>query len=1474
MNKPAILFISLVISVWFSWINSYAQQPGDLPLKEPPSLSPQEQYILSAIPPLVLPEQYKGPNAPLLPYWIDNSTQPYFRPITSQSGFECGQSAGIAFNFTYEIDRLRNVPANAPANQYPTHFTFDFLNNGDNYTGVSCFDSWEIVRAIGQMNVADYGGALNTGGYLRWISGYDVYYNGMANRINYMRSIRCDSPEGLLTMKYWLFDHLEGSTVGGIATFYGTYFSPSNVLPAGTPEAGKYVQTSWGASPSHTWTLAGYNDSIRWDYNGDGQYTNNIDINGDGVVDMHDWEIGGFKLASGYAGTGWSNQGFCYSMYKCLADAIGYGGIWNHSFYVIDTKQTCYANLAAKVTLKHTSRNKIKVTMGISTDLSATSPSYVLEFPIFKYQGGDHYMQGGSTEADKTIEFGLDLAPIINQLNNGQQAKFFLQVEENDPSGVATGEIVNFTLMDYSSGTLVTVPCPSTNVPIANNTITRVSVNHTINVTRPDITTTTLPTAYLYQPYSYQLNATGGSTPYLWDAKLNYPETTTTATFPTVGSQQLTLTNNNTGYAIKELPFDFPFYKKTVNKLYIYADGFITFDDQPFTWPFLIDKMLLYKYTSIISPFMTDLNLYSSTSDGIWYYYDGNAVTIRWKASINNMMGSSNLNFAVKLYKEGKIEFYYGMMNYATSTSWTGGICSGDNKNYQFSLLNNATTITANTLDQFNSCGFPMEMEIMEDGIFKGTPTHSYQNLPITFQVTDNNNITTTKILNFTTAGLLVNWSINSGGDSIIEFGEIADMNLVFNNTGAQTIHNVYVWITEDDPFITMTDSTQTIGTINPNQTLTVNNAFAFTVSPLVPSNHQFTIKLHLSSTEQNFEVPLNLTAWAPDISITDVVIQDGDNGRLDPGETTDLKVNFKNSGGAKAFNVNTTVASIDSFLTVNTGTGNLGTLKPDSTKTAVFNVSVAWNAPFEHLYKLTSSLTANNGYQKNDTLYLYSGDIVEDFETGDFTKFPWFLGGNGLFYVDGLEHWEGSYCTRSGWIFDNEESTLNINLHVLQNGKITFYKKVSCENDPNGTNYDYLGFYIDGVEMGRWDGNINWSKETFSVSQGYHTFKWVYHKDYSVSSGSDCVWLDFITFPPIDGLLPQITVDPLQFEKSIDMGETADDYFLVTNTGGGIMDFTALVYDTTANKDDHQPDNLVGSYISCGTEGFVPGQAFAWYFTVHNTGTDNEFIKHIKMDFIPGVTVTSATNFSGGSLGELVFQGTTGNGATLDWNGTSVNGKGVIKPGETATSVISGTIDESIYTDLFLVYSIRGDSTGSDPHTPSGYVKLKNYSLPNTWLTLSENIGTLSGGQSDDVMVHFSAANLQPDTYTCSIIVKDLFNNTSVIPVTMHVLDTSSTAGILNRVGQPNLSCFPNPFRTGTKIEYETSQEASISVGIYNLNGNLVRILLNKRQPEGKHTLFWDGNSDAGNPAPSGVYYCRLTSESTTKTLKLILIR
>ncbi|MEI7661350.1 MAG: FlgD immunoglobulin-like domain containing protein [Bacteroidota bacterium] len=1473
MKKSTIIIA--VIFLFSIGIRSFSQ---DLPFQkgmEPASLTPDELFVLSNVPELKLPESYKGPDAPLIPYQVDNSSQPYFRPITYQSGYECGQSAGISFNFTYEIDRSRGIAATQSTTQYPSHFSWDFLNNANNYQGASFFDSWEIVRACGNMNIADYGGAQNTGGFTRWISGYDMYYNAMHNRINSVKAIRVDSPEGLLTLKYWLLDHLDGSSVGGVANIYGNYFSSTGTLAPNTPNSGQYVQPYWGASPTHAWTICGFNDSIRYDFNGDGQYTNNIDINGDGVVDMHDWEIGGVKFANGYAGLGWCNAGFCYTMYKNLADNIGSGGIWNHTVYVLDVKNTCSPDLTMKVTLKHTSRNKLKVTAGISTDLAATSPSATLDFPIFNYQGGDLYMQGGTTEADKTIEFGLDLAPLISLLNNNQPAKYFLQVQENDPAGSYPGEVVSWSLIDYTPTTPIVTNYPVNNVPLVNNDITRLGMSYTLGFSKPSITNLTLPPAQLYQPYSATLTASGGTQPYKWDAKLVYPETSVAATFPAVTAQQLVLTNNNSGYAVKTLDFSFPFYKRFVSKVYVYADGYILFDDQPYTWPYLIDKMLLFKQTGIIAPFMTDLAIYPSSAQGIWFEGNSTYAVIRWKASVYNMQGSTVLNFAVKLYPNGTIEYYYGDMIYPVGTVWTGGVSSGDNKNYQFSSFSNGPSISSNTLDKFNSCGYPPEMTISEDGHFTGTPTNSYQNLPIKFQVTDNNNISSTKTLLFSSYGLLITQTIVSGGDSLIEFGETANMSLNVSNVGSQSLHTVNFWITESDPWITLVDSTENVPIITGGQNLSLPNAFSFAVSPNIPDNHPFSLILHVQAQEGGFQRPIDLLAHAPVFHVTGTQFPDGDNGFPDPGESSDLLVTYKNTGSAKASFINVHIVTADTNLTINLASCGLQQLKPDSSKTLAFHVTAGSWAPEEHLYKMTSTLTSNNSYSTLDSIYRFSGQIVEDFETGNFNKFPWYSTGVGTWLIESGVRYEGNYSARTGWIPENAESVLNLSVRVLADGDISFYKYISCQHDPTGNNNtDYLAFTVDNFEMGRWDGIIEWSKETFHITAGFHTFSWVYHKDATINGGWDGCILDFITLPLIEGAIPQLSVTPPSIEKTVATGQATTGSFVVTNSGGGMLRYSSIVFDTTANKKDIRNDNLTGSYVTCSADNFTPGQAINWTFTVYNLSADTEYIKHVKFDLPPGVVVTGATNFSGGSLGELVFQGTTGNGASLNWHGAGTGGRGVLKPGETATAIVTGTIGETFMNDVFVVYDLVGDNLGGAPHEKPGSMKVKNQGIPNSWISLANSYGSLLHNQSGTVTVNLNAGALLPGTYHSDIIARDFYNNKVIIPVTLHV----SWPVTIGNQPSAEVTClrtnFPNPFSGETRIPFVLSVSCQVSFEIYSIQGVQVRSWQFPSLHAGEHMLVWDSKDDQGRQLSPGVYTCKMKTNDYRGSLKLILIR
>jgi hypothetical protein len=146
-----------------------------------------------------LPEEFRSMN---LPAEVDNSTLPYFRPIFNQTGASCGQASGVAYNFTYEMCRKRDVSASDSSNQFPSHFVYNFMSY-EGWYGVNYLHSFEILKTLGTPTVHDYGGIAIDDGRV-WISGYDKYYQAMKNRIRSVEKIKTDTPEGLLTLKHWL----------------------------------------------------------------------------------------------------------------------------------------------------------------------------------------------------------------------------------------------------------------------------------------------------------------------------------------------------------------------------------------------------------------------------------------------------------------------------------------------------------------------------------------------------------------------------------------------------------------------------------------------------------------------------------------------------------------------------------------------------------------------------------------------------------------------------------------------------------------------------------------------------------------------------------------------------------------------------------------------------------------------------------------------------------------------------------------------------------------------------------------------------------------------------------------------------------------------------------------------------------------------------------------------------------------------
>lgn len=749
MKKTTILLAVILMAAWAnaqSFINVNPNAEGEPwiagGLRE---LTADDYANIAATPRLMLNEVQRNRD---LPVSVDNTIYPWFRPIFNQEGGSCGQASGVGYNFTYEMDFLQQLPANVTQNQYPTHYTWNFLNGGEG-GGSWYFDGWQIIAANGCPNVQTYGGTPWYGGDRRWMSGYNNYLSGMSNRMLEIATIDVSTEEGLLTLKQWMNDKLNGSPSGGLANFSAGVSDVFTMtyLASGTPNAGKSVVTRWGAEVNHAMTFVGYDDEVRYDYNNDGQYTNNIDITGDGIVDLRDWEIGALIMVNSW-GNSFGEGGKAYVMYRTLAQSLSEGGIWNNLLHVIRTRNDYQPQLTIKTTVKHTSRKKIRISAGVSANTTDTRPAHIIEFPLFSNQGGDYYMKGGYAESDKTIEIGLDITPLLSYIEPGQAARFFLRVTEQDPDNADSGEIINLSVNDLNQNQEFI--STMANTALNNDDTTFVWVDASADFIPVEITTSSLPSAQAGQAYNHQMEASGAPAPYSWALVQTYTETQSQASFPAINSNQLIPSDNDDGFATQTIDFPFPFYGETYQNLVITTDGSIAFGGQ---FEYIRNETGL-KGARAITAYGADLMLYPEYNDGIFYEGDATHATFRWKTSKFENPGFDN-DFAVSLYPDGTIKFHYGN-NITPSNDWAAGISAGDGQNFIIAAISGSTVIEPELLLQYQCPPLPDGIDLSSSGMLSGTPTQANGSWQLSFKATSSNGLFSMKTLEFTTEGQLM----------------------------------------------------------------------------------------------------------------------------------------------------------------------------------------------------------------------------------------------------------------------------------------------------------------------------------------------------------------------------------------------------------------------------------------------------------------------------------------------------------------------------------------------------------------------------------------------------------------------------------------------------------------------------------------------------------------------------------------------
>jgi len=85
---------------------------------------------------------------------------------------------------------------------------------------------------------------------------------------------------------------------------------------------------------------------------------------------------------------------------------------------------------------------------------------------------------------------------------------------------------------------------------------------------------------------------------------------------------------------------------------------------------------------------------------------------------------------------------------------------------------------------------------------------------------------------------------------------------------------------------------------------------------------------------------------------------------------------------------------------------------------------------------------------------------------------------------------------------------------------------------------------------------------------------------------------------------------------------------------------------------------------------------------------------------------------------------------------------------------------------------------------------------------------------------------------------------------------------------------CGPNPFKISTEIKFSLAKKEAVQVSIYDIQGRLVKTIVNETVAPGTHLLNWDGKNNAGRYASNGVYFISIKTESFYVANKVVYIK
>ncbi|MDD2636465.1 MAG: C25 family cysteine peptidase [Bacteroidales bacterium] len=378
-----------------------------------------------------------------------------------------------------------------------------------------------------------------------------------------------------------------------------------------------------------------------------------------------------------------------------------------------------------------------------------------------------------------------------------------------------------------------------------------------------------------------------------------------------------------------------------------------------------------------------------------------------------------------------------------------------------------------------------------------------------------------------------------ANNNSLADYNETIKINQSLLNVGVEIANQVSVIASTVNTNATITDNNANFEDIGIDENKTVNDAFTIEIANGIADQEAIMINLEISDNADNvWESSYPIIVNAPKMELTFVGIDDTETGNnnsiLDAGETAKIIIEVINTGHAISEAGAVTISTISEYVNIQTSSTNIDAQNINTPIEIEFIVEILETVPTGT--SLCFDFELNSGmYSAVLSTCLPAGLQIEDWESGTLTSYAWENASATPWTIVSDEVYEGTHALKSGSPTSGE-SVLLINLNVLNDDNVEFYKKVSCNTGLWGFMSDYLIFSIDGTSQAEWNGEVDWSLESYNISAGQHELKWSYKKDALSAEGSNCGWIDNIKLPAHQNAIT-IVNEPTQIsENSIEV--------------------------------------------------------------------------------------------------------------------------------------------------------------------------------------------------------------------------------------------------------------------------------------------------------------------------------------------------